>query len=409
MLKLIFNDLSKEELIIYTNIAESLFHKNTDPDNDDTHLADESFSVVETIYKRLRRDNDIIIAKKQLASYYETQARKLANQKNYFRAISAMKKSCSLYAGANRNKVVELRLEMETWQTLSLKDLHPVTMQIDVKEIADAIDLVFNGLSLPESIVQFGQFANIYKIEEVAQQLSQERNEYLFVSMCKSVLLNDQGKSIQELPPISNTEDHGDSFRRHMIRYVAEKRRMFDSIPVKIAFQHLRRFGHISEDTLDFLVKDNAIIPDNRTEIIREGLCLGLNGSLYTAMHILLPQTENIFRHLVRMCGDTVTFLKEDGTEEYKPLSSLFKSEKLLECYNEDLIFTFQSIMDVPTGENLRNLNGHGLLEPDEGNGIGSLCFLSLLIMLLSLYSTKALSIRKKQFEQKSKETETVL
>ena len=119
-------------------------------------------------------------------------------------------------------------------------------------------------------------------------------------------------------------------------------------------------------------------------------------------MHILLPQTEHIFRQLVRLCGDTVTFLKEDGSEEYKPLSALLKSEKLLECYDENLIFTFQSIMDDPAGENLRNLIGHGLLEPTAGNGAEALSFLGLLIKLLSLYTEEAYAIRMKLFNQES-------
>ena len=81
-------------------------------------------------------------------------------------------------------------------------------------------------------------------------------------------------------------------------------------------------------------------------------------------------------------------------SEEFKPLSSLFKSEKLLDCYDEDLIFTFQSIMDDPAGEKLRNLNGHGLLEPEVGNSAASLYFVSLLILLLSLYGANARPIR---------------
>ena len=127
---------------------------------------------------------------------------------------------------------------------------------------------------------------------------------------------------------------------------------------------------------------------------------MGLSGNLYAAMHILLPQTEHIFRNLVKMCGDTVTFLKPDGTEDIKLLSQLFKSEKLHECYSEDVIFTFQSIMDVPIGENLRNLTAHGILEPHMGNSIKSLCFLCLLIKFLSWYSPVALPIMKKLSEQ---------
>lgn len=394
LLELVLKDLGKKELPQYTAIAENLFHRNTEVRNDNTHLADESFSILEAMYKRMNRVADLKVAKERYAAYYEAQARKQANQKEYFRAVILMKKGCLLYAGENRDKVIALRLEMEAWQKLALNDLHIIRTKIDVEETQKAIDKMFEGLSLPETVVQFGRVARIYKVDEVKQKLLAQQDAHFFSSLFRSILLNDQGQSVQQLPSISDLEVDSDAFRKHMVRHVAECRRMSDSIPVRMAFQHVRKFGTVSEDALDFLVKDNAIIPENRAEIIRDGLCLALNGKLYMAMHILQPQTENIFRHLVKMCGDTVTFLQKDGTEEYRPLSSLFKSEKLLECYDEDVIFTFQSIMDEPVGENLRNLNGHGLLDPVKGNGTGALCFVSLLILLLSIYGNHARDIR---------------
>lgn len=404
LMQLVLSGLEKEELFKYVKIAETLFRKNSEPDNDNSHLADDSFSLLEAFYNRMNKDVKEI--KERYAGYYETQARKLASKKDYFRAVMNMKKACSLYAGVDRDKTVGLRLEMEEWQKLSLKALHPITMKIDTQKIADAVDLMFAEVTLSEAIVQFGRISTIYNVEEIKRELIQKKNNQIFSSMWGSGLLNEQGQLVQELPPISDIEEESDAFRKHMVRHVAEERRMIDSIPVRLAFQHLRRVGSISKEELDFLVQDNAIIPANRADIIREGLWLALNGSLYASMHILLPQTENIFRHLVKMCGDTVTFLREDGSEEYKPLSALFKSDKLLECYDENLIFSFQSIMDDPAGENLRNLNGHGLLEPDIGNGSGSLYFLSMLIKLLSLYSVKAYSISHNLYRKEARETE---
>ena len=151
---------------------------------------------------------------------------------------------------------------------------------------------------------------------------------------------------------------------------------MTNLVLVGIAYQFLKKHTPIKENDLDFLVQNNAIILENRAEIIKQGLCFGLNENLYAAMHILQPQTEKLFRNLVKLCEDTVIFLNEDGTEKYKPLSSLFKSEKLLDCYNNIIIFTFNSMMDDPTGEKFRNLIGHGLLEPELGNSSLSLCFL---------------------------------
>ena len=394
LLKLVQKDLEKDLLPKYARIAETLFYKNTDPNNDNAYLADESFTVLESFYMRMKRDNDIKAAKEHYASYYEAQARVLRDKKDYFRAVHLMKQACLLYKGVHRSKVTELRIEMESWQKLALKDLHFITTEIDVRETSETIERMFAGLTLPEAIVQFGRISKVYKVDEVKQQLLSEQDEYLISSLFGSTLLNDQGQSVQELPPISNVEEDSDSFRRHMAHHAAEQRRLFDSIPVIMAFQRLRMFGTISDEALDFLVQDNAIIPENRTEIIKTGLCLALNGKLYAAMHILQPQTENIFRNLVKMCGDTVTFLKADGSEEYKPLSSLFKSEKLMEIYDANILFTFQSIMDESAGENLRNLTSHGLLEPEEANSAGALYFLSLLIMLLCIYGKHARDIR---------------
>lgn len=285
---------------------------------------------------------------------------------------------------------------LEEWQKIALKDMHFHKFEIDLKPTYNAVEQLFDGLSLSEAIVQFGRIVKIYHIEDVKKELLEKQEKYVFTSLFRSSLLNEQGQSVLELPSVRDLSDseNQDAIKKHMVRYVAEQRRLVDSLPVRIAFQLMQKFGPVTEDALDFLVRDNAIIPDKRAEIIQQGLCMALNGNLYAAMHLLLPQTENIFRNLVKICGDTVTFLKDDGSEEYKPLSSLFKSEKLLECYDENLIFTFQSIMDDPAGENLRNLNGHGLLEPEVGNSVTSLYFVSLIIFLLSLYGAHARPIR---------------
>ena len=105
-------------------------------------------SAFESLYRRMNRDADIKAAKERYAGYYAEQARKLANKNDYFRAVYLMKNACSFYAGVNREKAIALRLEMEPWQKMALKELHPITTKIDVKDTADAIDAMFGGLTL---------------------------------------------------------------------------------------------------------------------------------------------------------------------------------------------------------------------------------------------------------------------
>ncbi len=396
LLDLILNDAPKEDLLKYEVVINNICERNISPTNQNTNLADSSFSILEKAYKRMKKEDEIKRAKLKYAHYNEIFAKSLAHNNDYFRAVIWLKKACTLYADINKEKLLELRLLLEEWQKHIINEMCTQKYTVNIKPLYDLIERKFDGLSLSESIIQFGMTSKIYKIDELKQKLIENSEQYVFTSMFGSTLLNELGQSVQELPPITAAIDSGDSntIKKHMVHYVAEQRKLIDVLPIKIAYQFLNNFGPFSEDTLNFLVVDNAIIPENRVEIIKQGIHLGLNGKLYAAMHILQPQTENLIRNLVKLCGDTVTYLNADGTETYKPLSQLFKSEKLKECYDEDILFTFQSIMDDPAGENLRNLNAHGLLEPDVGNGLISLYFLSILISLLSLYSVKALSIR---------------
>ena len=189
-------------------------------------------------------------------------------------------------------------------------------------------------------------------------------------------------------------------FHEHMVAYVTDCRNLGESISLRIAYSYIQKQGGIETGDLDFLIDNNAIIPDDRKEIIKLGLSMGLNNEVYAAMHILLPQTENIIRNLAKMCGDPITYLKEDGTEEFKPLSQLLNAENLRESYDENVLFTLETLLDERGGPNLRNENAHGILSPAKGSSGAALCFLSLLIRFLSLYSCESAEVLHKLLQR---------
>ena len=404
LLALVIKDATQKEMERYLPIVTKLASKNICVENANIQLADQTFAVQESLLKRLKQPDAIKTATLNYASYYESYANSLAENKEYHRAVIMLKQACTLYNAVDREKLSELRSKLEDFQKLALGQMQSIPFTINTESTYKLVEQCFNELTIEEAVVQIARFARIYRIDDVKQQVCKKQREYFLSSMFSSSMLNEEGQTVKDLPPLSEVDfdENTDALFQHMVRYVSEQRGMIDSITLGYAFRFLRQIGNIEEGSLDFLVSDNAIIPENRREIVREGLYLGLMGKLYTAMHVLLPQTENIFRNLVKICGDTVTYLKDDGTESYKPLSALLGSEKLGECYSEDIIFTFRSIMDEPIGENLRNLNAHGLLEPQKGNSMSAVCFLCLLIKLLVMYSPKAQPILKKLTERDS-------
>ena len=109
LLGLIVKDAPKEDLPKYDSIISILADKNLDPSNNNANLADTTFSVLEKLYSRLKNDAELKAFKGKYANYYEIQAKSLTQKNNYFRAVFMLKKACTLYAGINQEKLLELR------------------------------------------------------------------------------------------------------------------------------------------------------------------------------------------------------------------------------------------------------------------------------------------------------------
>ena len=72
-----------------------------------------------------------------------------------------------------------------------------------------------------------------------------------------------------------------------------------------------------------------------------------LNGEFYEAMHILAPQVENLFRNIAKEVGGLTVTLKDDGSSMEKVLSSILSLPELLDCYDNDILFTLVLCQDL--------------------------------------------------------------
>ena len=54
-----------------------------------------------------------------------------------------------------------------------------------------------------------------------------------------------------------------------MVAYVTDRRNLGESISLGIAYSYIQRQGGVENGDLDFLIDDNAIIPDDRKDIVK--------------------------------------------------------------------------------------------------------------------------------------------
>lgn len=400
LIELVGNGATSEEAQQYYTIAEKIFSRNIDNGSDNITLLDTTFEQLVQLSKKLKRDKEMPAIRAKLAAHYERLADKFSNDRptGVYNAIHILQKACRIYdLQKDHEKILEVRKRIEELQHVAVNSMPGHSFEFNAAKIYNSVKADFEGLSLREMIVQFGRTATVYDIESIKAQVIENKGRFFSACLFSRGIEDESGRVVEIIPPLDmrSPEDQPEVVHKHMAQHLTKVYSLDEAIALQYALDMLKDMGPISADDLGFLVDDNPIVQAGRSAIIKRGIQLGLSGELYAAMHILLPQMEHIIRGLVAICGDTISFLKEDGCEEYKPLSQLFQSDKLRECYNESVLFALQVLMDDKAGANLRNLNAHGLLEPHNGSSGPSLCFLGIVIKLLSFYSNEARGIAK--------------
>ena len=387
----------KKQLQHYLSLSQKLFTQAKAEGEASELVIQAAYRVYADLLHRTNKDNKVRALNLELAEHYEALADDLTERPIH--AELMLQKAYNLYdKKRDRERCLQLRGKLKHTQQERLKSMASIPFEFDAAPIQKNIETLFHGLSRQEAILAFGECAMLYKVEEVRQGVLTDHRRNVFSSLFSKRFIDEEGRLVKILPPLDLQNPQKDEalLREHMVHYVVEQRGLDEAICLQLAYHKVRERGAVAPDDLSFLIDRNALIPEERRAIIRTGLQLGLNGELYASLHILLPQTENLLRELVKLCGDMPTYLKEDGTEDIKPLSQLFDSQKLREAYDEDLLFTWKTLLDERDGPNLRNEIAHGVLSPKRGSGGAALCFLSLLIRFLALYSTDAHAVYKK-------------
>lgn len=264
--------------------------------------------------------------------------------------------------------------------------LIPATFTQDVTEAKNHVDELFHGRTFKQQIRQLLRITPYYTKESIRQKVLADANNpmsALFGSSRKTA----QGQTIVELPPIDLHNPEGDShvLEQHMHQHLLHMEQISGETSLKWALDIIQQENKITELDLDYIVFDNAIIPPGREKIFRSALYHGMIGNLYLSLHILAPQFENLFRQIASSAGALTTTLKPDNTSDAKTLSSIFELPELIDCYDNNLLFLFQGLMNEHVGANIRNEIAHGLMSEAKGNDGAARFFFCWVLKLLAL------------------------
>lgn len=382
--------------------------------NDNILEIEQAYELKTKCLYKLKKKEDATSNNLSLAKYYVDVAEEIVqkNIRDAMRAVIFFQKAITLYrnngesklADKTHKRLVEIQKEIP-------KTMVPISIKIDIKNVIENIKTNMAGLTFEESVIRLTQMVIFDKREEIKRSVIEEYNKSPLSNLfCKS-LINTQGQSILALPPldIQNLEKDKKLLELHMYQNILDKQKLVGDIWLKNTLFLIRDRFVIDNPMLEFLVKDNPIVPKGRERIFQSAIGMFLRGEFYEAMHILAPQTENLFRNLAKEVGGLTVTLENDGSSMEKVLSSLLNLPELLECYDNDILFIFKGLLNEQAGANIRNEVAHGIIEEIACSAGVCLYFGVAVIKLLTYTSVPCYKILKssrnlKQFKEPNRD-----
>ena len=391
--------LSLMEIILDQSFGD--FNKIIEKINDIITYSQENPTIIERVYilkakllNKLKKTELSRQANVDRADYFVAFAENILENDStgVMQAVSFLKKAIQIYgnnkkaeeAQSTHKRLVEVEKDI-------LKSLHSFRIPYDGDKMKKNITDIMKGLTFEETVIRLTQMIPFYIKEEFKNKVLEDMKEHPLHQLFTNNFLNEKGQTVFSLPPLDslNPSKNIKILDLHIHRKMAEDESIYGNIILGFALAYIKDNFDIERNSFDFLVKDNAIIPKGRDNVIGFALYLAFRGHCYEALHILAPQVENIFRNIAIECGGLTVTLENDGTSKEKVLKSIFDIPELNDCYDNDILFMFKGLLNEQAGSNIRNNIAHGIMSEGQGNSGTSLFFVCATIKFLALYSRR--------------------
>jgi hypothetical protein len=272
-------------------------------------------------------------------------------------------------AGATKERITELRKQLNEWQERSLDEFQTFSTEADISDLVRQARDHVRGHDFLTALIKlaFGQGLSDPKCikEEVTESARRSPLSYLM----GAAIVDQQGRTTARKESILNLRDgpteeamEAESFS-HAAQYhwPLRAQAFIEPARVQILNDHKPTF-----DDIAFIVRNNPFVPPGHAGIFLEGLHAGFHGNFLIASHLLTPQIENSLRYVLESSGVDVSNLMSDGTQPVKILGAIFGVPETKQIFGDPLCFELRGCLIEKTGYDFRNRVAHGFVTEAE-------------------------------------------
>lgn len=381
------NSLARDQAETIAHRLESLAREFDD--EGDLHRSREYFDVAATWYKRAGDDAKAAAMTVAVAEGWvkEAVARVSSDKPSHMVAASFYENAIQLYRTIPRTeravhrvdeRLEELRIHLTESGEKSLDEMGVVkTPGVDISEIVENARKAVRGKEPIEALKAFVSLHGGVNATKARESAIERIRQHPFQAMFAATVMSSDGRVIARRPGMSMgatlTEDDEVVIRAEIIRDYGILVGIVVQGDIWPALEELLLEHRMSEADFVQLARQSPIVPNGRERLIGKALFAGYDRDFVTALHLLVPQVENLVRYHLKQIGVKTTTLSIDGIENENGLSTLMELPQVQQVFGENLAFEIRSLFCDAFGPNLRNELAHGLLDDEACYSIHSI------------------------------------
>lgn len=262
-----------------------------------------------------------------------------------------------------KERIAKLRAELRDLQDASLDEFGQFTIPMDLTQERQGTIEIFEGITLPDALLQFALFANSPTVEELKKQALESRKNSFLSGLFGGSYSDHEGKIIAETPARGLDGEPDDAwFKEQSLQYLDLWRHQIVGGFIEPARRTVVLRFPLEDRYFEPIVSMSPFVPPGHEHLFALGFARFWQGDYASAAHLLIPQLENSLRHVLLNANRESSKIKPDLLQEDRSLSGLLQGlrPELDETLGADLVNDIDLLFSHRPGPALRHDMAHG-------------------------------------------------
>jgi hypothetical protein len=264
-------------------------------------------------------------------------------------------------------RIAELHMKMTDARQKALGQMPVITSPaVDISELIENVRNAVSGKTPLDGLLAL---ANIYPgacVRKIRERAEKGLRKYPLRTFFSLAQLSRDGRVIAKSPGVNlgkSTVEDSKAVWADMVKHYTMMIGPIVTGFIWPALEVLRLEHRFCEEIFVVIANECHLVPPGRERLFGKALFAGYDGDFVSALHLLVPQIEDMVRWHLKVRGVKTTTLDSKGIETENALGTLMESYETNQVFGEDMAFEFKALLCDPFGHNLRNELAHGLLD----------------------------------------------